>query len=234
MSTVEDRLGKFTASVLMQVLLLGHATVSHLSTLPALVNQGTKGMPNGQNHKLSNAGRASSPTAGQDRKHTIDDLLTALQRLADADFIQRARLSHFHNATDNRDDAERLIHDTHVLINTKGRKMQEEFEAAVEGELSRQKQSSFARSTFQPRPVNGNKHFNDAVDDSSPRKRMRIDDDTGEDLHRIADADVGPSVCDMRQAYEAIMLTIAGYPCRSSQSLEVLSSDAESASFLTG
>ena len=215
MSTVEDRLGKYAASVLMQILLLGHAEVSHLASLPALVNQATKGMPNGQNHKLSNGisgvvERVSSSTATQDRKHTIDDLLTALQQLADANFIQKVRSSHFHNATDNRDDAEQLIHNTHVMINNKGKKMQEELASAVDGELRRQKESLFAKSTFQPRPLNGSKRFNDTVDDSNPPKRMKLNNDTGEDLYRVADADVGPSVCDLRQVHQAIMLTFAG------------------------
>lgn len=193
---VEDKLGKYEAEVLLQVVLFGHARVNELIGVSPLVTAQTKDiikdMPNGNGDHFSN-GTSVPRMNGETPKRNVDSLLTALERLAEADFIQKVRSAHFRNDADNRDEAERHVSSTQVMINAKGKKMQEEFDMAVDREIERRKESTFPRSTFHSRPINGLKRTADSSNDHHARKRSRLADGVAGDSHDANEADIGPA-----------------------------------------
>ena len=190
--TVEDRLGAFDAAVLFQILLLGHTQVSHLATLPDIAKGTTNNLSNGDTH-------TESP----------NHLLGALQRLSDLGFIQKVRTYHFQTAADTQEDVEKHVQATMPPSQTKGKRAQEEFDALVNSELRRRKESKFPLSTFHSQHVNGTKRGFDGLGDASHSKRQKLANGASSETNRGGETmDLGPAVWRWKIVLEASILKL--------------------------
>ncbi|KAL4747597.1 DNA-directed RNA polymerase III subunit rpc3 [Aspergillus terricola var. indicus] len=180
---VEDRLGKYAATVMSTIMYLGHAQVSHLDTLPELrleapeingVNEGEYGLPEGENG-----------TNGANGEHISDQpalLHPTLKALAGHGYIVRVREAHFQSIADNILIIERQIRSGDSAQSMKGKKL-EEFVVEKTADMLKERLDGDLRRGLivngVPRGVKRS-HTNGVLDENGT-KRARFDYDDGEE-----------------------------------------------------
>lgn len=125
---IEDRLGKYAATVMSTILFLGHAQVSHLENLPELRPQPSP-IANGDRDPLNDG---TDPDAQQNGDHDQEEpeeqpflLHPTLKTLAAHGYIMRVREAHFQSHADNVFDCERVIKARPDIKSMKGKKYDE-------------------------------------------------------------------------------------------------------------
>ncbi|CAG7921894.1 unnamed protein product [Penicillium olsonii] len=158
---VENRLGAYAAQVLQAIMFLGHASISHLETLPELqpqqqvtngVNHDGENGENGEGHE-ENGDQAEENGHGENGltngNHAVDAkparLHPTLKALASHGYIHKVREAHFQSPNDNVLDATRIISSRPDVKQMKGKQQTAEIEEKsqqmvkdrTEGDLSR-------------------------------------------------------------------------------------------------
>ncbi|PLN77079.1 DNA-directed RNA polymerase III subunit rpc3 [Aspergillus taichungensis] len=168
---VEDRLGKYAATVMSAILYLGHVQVGNLEDLPELQpaptdidgteeEQETEGQPNGHNDQ---------DTAHAPRLHPT------LKALAAHGYIIRVRESHFQSYADNVLDAERVIKARPDIKQLKGKKLDEAVVEATLTMLKERMDGDLTRGLVFNGVPRGVKRRHDARNGDGPTKKARSD-----------------------------------------------------------
>ena len=161
---VENRLGAYAAQVLQAIMFLGHASISHLETLPELqpqqqvtngVNHDGENGENGENDEghEENGDQAEENGHGENGltngNHAVDAkparLHPTLKALASHGYIHKVREAHFQSPNDNVLDATRIVSSRPDVKQMKGKQQTAEIEEKsqqmvkdrTEGDLSR-------------------------------------------------------------------------------------------------
>ncbi|KAL4915589.1 DNA-directed RNA polymerase III subunit rpc3 [Aspergillus aurantiobrunneus] len=123
---VEDRLGKYAATVLSTIMYLGHAQVSHLDLLPGLQPEApqTNGVHREQDELLEGENGVYE-TNGEHVSEQPTLLHPTLKALAGHGYIVRVREAHFQSYDDNVLAIERQIRSGDSVQNMKGKKLEE-------------------------------------------------------------------------------------------------------------
>ncbi|KAJ5322958.1 hypothetical protein N7452_011247 [Penicillium brevicompactum] len=160
---VEYRLGAYAAQVLQTIMFLGHASISHLETLPEL--QPKSPITNGVNHNGDHDGENGEESTAENGEpqenghhqengvtngdHAVDvkpaRLHPTLKGLASHGYIHKVREAHFQSPNDNILDATRIISSRPDIKQMKGKQQTSEIEERTqdmvkertEGDLSR-------------------------------------------------------------------------------------------------
>lgn len=140
---IEDRLGKYAATVMSTIIYLGHAQVSLLETLPELqpeylqtngINQegeedgGHEGQVNGVKQEDEENVEYEEQPNGVNGEHATEQagvLHPTLKTLAAHGYIIRVREAQFQSYTDTVLDAERVVKSRPDLKSMKGKKLEE-------------------------------------------------------------------------------------------------------------
>ncbi|OJJ08077.1 hypothetical protein ASPVEDRAFT_47279 [Aspergillus versicolor CBS 583.65] len=123
---VEDRLGKYAATVMSTIMYLGHAQVSHLETLPEL--RPDAGKTNGVNVEQENPAEEETEVNGVNGEHSSEQpalLHPTLKALAGHGYIVRVREAHFQSHADSILAIERQIRAGDSVQSLKGKKLEE-------------------------------------------------------------------------------------------------------------
>ena len=164
-SLVEGTLGHEAASIITQVLHLGHSTAGYLKRhLMKSSSQSREQRPEQQVPEESGHLSVDHNVLRDQRpKVDIDGLL---YQLIMKGWILRVREAHFHTSADNRHEAELSVRGSNALATSKGRKAQDEYGRLIEKEISQRNEAAFTLS----------RSFND----SNPSlKRRHVDDSLG-------------------------------------------------------
>lgn len=127
---IEDRLGKYAATVMSAILYLGHAQIGHLETLPELKPEYPQmnGVKQEGDHDEENGKYEDQPN-GVNGEHMSSEptnlLHPTLKTLAAHGYIVRVRESHFQSYTDTILDAERVVKSRPDIKSMKGKKLEE-------------------------------------------------------------------------------------------------------------
>ncbi|KAJ5934632.1 RNA polymerase III Rpc82 C -terminal [Penicillium verhagenii] len=129
---VEDRLGPYAARVMEAILFLGHASVSHLETLPELqsltpIHQ--NGIANGNEEKQEDDMEFEN-TSGETNgdhvpEHKPAPFHATLKALASHGYLMRVRDAHFQSPSDNILEAQRTVSARADIKALKGKRQQE-------------------------------------------------------------------------------------------------------------
>ncbi|KAL2863475.1 putative DNA directed RNA polymerase III subunit Rpc82 [Aspergillus lucknowensis] len=121
---VEDRLGRYAATVMSTIMYLGHAQVSHLEALPRL-QPGPE--MNGAHGEQEVREKHENGVNGMNGDHipSQSTLHLTLKDLAAHGYILRVREAHFQSSADNILDIERHIRLGESVQNMKGKKLEE-------------------------------------------------------------------------------------------------------------
>ncbi|OJJ44866.1 hypothetical protein ASPZODRAFT_17782 [Penicilliopsis zonata CBS 506.65] len=125
---IEDRLGKYAATVMSTIMFLGHAQIAHLETLPELKPQRSHANGVGEEMKEEAEGQAN----GVDGEHELDELVenaaihSTLKALAAHGYVIQVRDAQFQSPNDNVLDAQRVLKARPDVKEMKGKK-QEQF-----------------------------------------------------------------------------------------------------------
>lgn len=180
---VEDRLGKYAATVMSTIMYLGHAQVSHLETLPELRPDAAK--TNGVNVEQENPAEEETEVNGINGEHSSEQpalLHPTLKALAGHGYIVRVREAHFQSHADSILAIERQIRAGDSVQSLKGKKL-EEYVLEKTAEMLREKlDGDLTRGLVVngvPRGVK-RKYANGATDDlDSKNGRFDYDDLAG-------------------------------------------------------
>ncbi|KAL3459856.1 DNA-directed RNA polymerase III subunit rpc3 [Aspergillus heterothallicus] len=125
---VEDRLGRYAATVMSTIMYLGHAQVSHLETLLEL-------QPDTLHHQTNGVHEEQQELQEEDGQNRVNGdhypseqssaLHPTLKGLAAHGYILRVREGHFQSYADNVLDIERQIKAGDSVQNLKGKKLEE-------------------------------------------------------------------------------------------------------------
>ncbi|PYH72492.1 putative DNA directed RNA polymerase III subunit Rpc82 [Aspergillus vadensis CBS 113365] len=129
---IEERLGKYAATLMETIMYLGHAQVGHLETLPEL----QPAPPKANGVKQETEGEETEEQMNGDDEHTSDQpalLHPTLKILASHGYIFRVRDAQFQSYADNALDAERAIKSRPDVKQLKGKKLDE---TVLEGTLT--------------------------------------------------------------------------------------------------
>ncbi|OJJ95547.1 hypothetical protein ASPACDRAFT_47902 [Aspergillus aculeatus ATCC 16872] len=130
---VQDRLGKYAATVMSTIMFLGHAQISHLETLPELRPGQLEA--DGINDDLEGEG-AGERVNGHNVDGAIEQpalLHPTLKALASHGYLIRVRDAQFQSYADNALDAERAIKSRPDVKQMKGKRLEE---TVLEGTLA--------------------------------------------------------------------------------------------------
>ncbi|KAL4793337.1 DNA-directed RNA polymerase III subunit rpc3 [Aspergillus venezuelensis] len=122
---VEDRLGKYAATVLSTIMYLGHAQVSHLDELPELRQETVT--TNGVHEDQGVTPDEEKGLNGTNGEHAFEPALLhpTLKALAGHGYIVRVREAHFQSYADNVLNIERTIRAGDSVQSLKGKKLEE-------------------------------------------------------------------------------------------------------------
>ncbi|EAL85885.1 DNA directed RNA polymerase III subunit Rpc82, putative [Aspergillus fumigatus Af293] len=130
---VEERLGKYAATVLSTIMYLGHAQVSYLETLPELTSEAVKANGVPEEHGEHEEDEEQSNGLNGEHSNEQPELLhPTLKALAAHGYIIRVREAQFQSHADNILDAERAIRSKPEMKALKGKRLEE---AVIEGTL---------------------------------------------------------------------------------------------------
>lgn len=127
---IEDRLGKYAATVMSAILYLGHAQIGHLEALPELKPEYPQmnGVKQEDKH-YEESGEYEDQPNGVNGEHMSSEptnlLHPTLKTLAAHGYIFRVRESHFQSYTDTVLDAERVVKSRPDIKSMKGKKLEE-------------------------------------------------------------------------------------------------------------
>ncbi|RAK80448.1 putative DNA directed RNA polymerase III subunit Rpc82 [Aspergillus fijiensis CBS 313.89] len=130
---IQDRLGKYAATVMSTIMFLGHAQISHLETLPELKSGQLEA--DGINDDLEGEG-AGERVNGHNVVGAIEQpalLHPTLKALASHGYLIRVRDAQFQSYADNALDAERAIKSRPDVKQMKGKRLEE---TVLEGTLA--------------------------------------------------------------------------------------------------
>ncbi|KAL5047469.1 DNA-directed RNA polymerase III subunit rpc3 [Aspergillus fruticulosus] len=121
---VEDRLGKYAATVMSTIMYLGHAQISHLDTLPELRLEApsTNGVHEGEGDL---GGENEANVTDGEHVSAQPALHPTLKALAGHGYIVRVREAHFQSIADNVLNIERQIRSGDSVQSMKGRRLEE-------------------------------------------------------------------------------------------------------------
>ncbi|KAL4938574.1 DNA-directed RNA polymerase III subunit rpc3 [Aspergillus oleicola] len=183
---VEDRLGRYAATVMSTIMYLGHAQVNHLDTLPELRPEAatTNGVQEDQEN-MPDEENGVNGTNGTNGEHASEPALLhpTLKALAGHGYIVRVREAHFQSYADNVINIERTIRAGDSVQSMKGKKLEEYvFEKTAEmlkekldGDLTRGLVVNGVPRGVKRTQANG-------VADDADNKRVRFDyDDAGDE-----------------------------------------------------
>ncbi|PYI12803.1 DNA-directed RNA polymerase III subunit rpc3 [Aspergillus violaceofuscus CBS 115571] len=122
---IQDRLGKYAATVMSTIMYLGHAQISHLETLPELRSGPSEA--DGINDDLEGEG-AEERVNGHNVDGPIEQpalLHPTLKALASHGYLIRVRDAQFQSYADNALDAERAIKSRPDVKQMKGKRLEE-------------------------------------------------------------------------------------------------------------
>ncbi|KAL4788430.1 DNA-directed RNA polymerase III subunit rpc3 [Aspergillus varians] len=180
---VEDRLGKYAATVMSTIMYLGHAQVSHLDTLSELRPGAPK--TNGVHEEQEGLPEEEKGVNGINGEHVSEQpalLHPTLKALAGHGYIARVRESHFQSDADNALAIERQIRAGDSAQSLKGKKL-EEFVLEKTGDMLKERlDGDLTRGLVVngvPRGVKRS-HDNGATNDLD-NKKTRLDYDDVED-----------------------------------------------------
>ncbi|ODM19917.1 DNA-directed RNA polymerase III subunit rpc3 [Aspergillus cristatus] len=139
---IEGRLGQYAATLMSAIMYLGHASVSHLETLPELrpeppQTNGINGEHEHEHEEDEANGEHEDQANGIDGEHALSEqpylLHPTLKTLAAHGYILRVREAHFQSYTDTVLDAERVVTARPDIKSMKGKKLEEAvFEKTLE------------------------------------------------------------------------------------------------------
>lgn len=179
---VEDRLGKYAATVMSTIMYLGHAQVNHLETLPELRPDSPK--TNGVNAEQEDLVEEETEVNGANGEHASEQpalLHPTLKALAGHGYIVRVREAHFQSHDDNILAIERQIRAGDSAQGLKGKKL-EEYVLEKTAEMLREKlDGDLTRGLVVngvPRGVK-RKYPNGVIDDLDNKKGRFDYDDLG-------------------------------------------------------
>jgi DNA-directed RNA polymerase III subunit RPC3 len=173
---VEERLGKYAATVLSTVMYLGHAQVSYLETLPELKSEAVKA--NGVSEEHAGYGEDEEQPNGLNGEHTHEQpelLHPTLKALAAHGYIIRVREAQFQSHADNILDAERVIRSKPEIKALKGKRLEE---AVIEKTLELLKERTdgdLTRGLIVHGVPRGAKRKHSSRRADQPNKKSRID-----------------------------------------------------------
>ncbi|KAJ5560120.1 RNA polymerase III Rpc82 C -terminal [Penicillium frequentans] len=132
LNLVEDRLGEYAARVMEAILFLGHASVSHLETLPELQSL-TPTVPNGvanDNEELQEDEMEAEDQPGKTNGEHAPEGKPApfhatIKALASHGYLMRVRDAHFQSPGDNLLEAQRTVSSRSDIKALKGKRQQE-------------------------------------------------------------------------------------------------------------
>ncbi|RAH73686.1 putative DNA directed RNA polymerase III subunit Rpc82 [Aspergillus aculeatinus CBS 121060] len=130
---IQDRLGKYAATVMSTIMLLGHAQISHLETLPELRSGQLEADGINDDHEGEGAGERVN---GHNVVGAIEQpalLHPTLKTLASHGYLIRVRDAQFQSYADNALDAERAIKSRPDVKQMKGKRLEE---TVLEGTLA--------------------------------------------------------------------------------------------------
>ncbi|PWY79556.1 DNA-directed RNA polymerase III subunit rpc3 [Aspergillus heteromorphus CBS 117.55] len=193
---IQDRLGKYAATLMSTIMFLGHAQVSYLETLPELQPEFPKA--NGVKGE-SETGESEDQANGHgDDGHTFEQpalLHPTLKALASHGYLIRVRDAQFQSYADNALDAERALKSRPDVKQLKGKKLDE---TVLDGTLALLKEKLDGDLTrglmFNGLPRGAKRrHANGSAD--APNKKARVDydddEDEDEDEDEWSDDDMG-------------------------------------------
>ncbi|KAF7115121.1 hypothetical protein CNMCM5793_001355 [Aspergillus hiratsukae] len=173
---VEERLGKYAATVMSTIMYLGHAQVSYLETLPELRSEAVKA--NGVSEEHAGYEEEEEQPNGLNGEHTHEQpelLHPTLKALAAHGYIIRVREAQFQSHADNILDAERVIRSKPEIKALKGKKLEE---AVIEKTLELLKERTdgdLTRGLIVHGVPRGAKRKHSSRRADEPNKKSRID-----------------------------------------------------------
>ncbi|KAL9124318.1 MAG: hypothetical protein Q9217_006344 [Psora testacea] len=175
----EDRFGKFAGSMMLHLLLLGHARVDDLvqaygvgsTNEPKGKTDALRGMPNSLlPHKMKKNGRML-----YEMQATLEKIHHTLRDLLQGGLISKAHKSDFRTDADNRIEAERLTpHIEEYKAQTK-REREAMWEQAVQEKLDGWKYGTVAETRDIAALKKGEKRPLEYSNESTSEKRLRLD-----------------------------------------------------------
>ena len=147
LNLVEDRLGEYAARVMEAILFLGHASVSHLETLPELrylKAPVANGIANGADPQ-DNEMEVECQPVETNGDHALEEkpapLHSTLKALASHGYVMRVRDAHFQSPSDNYLEANRIVSARSDIKALKGKRQQEAIQLKTQ-ELVRERTHS--------------------------------------------------------------------------------------------
>ncbi|KAJ5655645.1 RNA polymerase III Rpc82 C -terminal [Penicillium longicatenatum] len=132
LNLVEDRLGEYAARVMEAILFLGHASVSHLETLPELQTLTPvvpNGITNGNEESQEDDMEVEDQTGETNGGHTSErqpaPFHATIKALASHGYLMRVRDAHFQSPSDNLLEAQRTVSSRSDIKALKGKRQQE-------------------------------------------------------------------------------------------------------------
>ncbi|KAA8647560.1 putative DNA directed RNA polymerase III subunit Rpc82 [Aspergillus tanneri] len=174
---IEDRLGKYAATVMSTILFLGHAQVSYLETLPELRsdNFGVNGISEEKEEYDDDDGQPAEINGEHATSKQPTPLHPTLKALAGHGYISRVREAQFQSYADNVLDAERAIKSRPDVKTMKGKKLEETVFDGTLSILSGKLDGDLTRGLmFNGIPCGAKRKHDAGVSDAS-NKRARLD-----------------------------------------------------------
>lgn len=193
---IEERLGKYAATLMETIMYLGHAQVGHLETIPEL----QPAPPKANGVKQETEGEETEEQMNGDDEHTSEQpalLHPTLKILASHGYIFRVRDAQFQSYADNALDAERAIKSRPDVKQLKGKKLDE---TVLEGTLTLLKErldGDLTRGLMHNGLPRGAKrrHGTGSADASNKKARMDYadadEDDDEEEENEWSDDEMG-------------------------------------------
>ncbi|PWY74653.1 DNA directed RNA polymerase III subunit Rpc82 [Aspergillus eucalypticola CBS 122712] len=202
---IEERLGKYAATLMETIMYLGHAQVGHLETIPEL----QPAPPKANGVKQETEGEETEEQMNGDDEHTSEQpalLHPTLKILASHGYIFRVRDAQFQSYADNALDAERAIKSRPDVKQLKGKKLDE---TVLEGTLTLLKErldGDLTRGLMHNGLPRGAKrrHGTGSADASNKKARMDYadadEDDDEEEENEWSDDEMGGDTTPMELA----------------------------------
>ncbi|KAL4903525.1 hypothetical protein BDW74DRAFT_156554 [Aspergillus multicolor] len=191
---VENRLGKYAATVLSTIMYLGHAQVSHLETLPDLRPEAPN--TNGAHDDEVELSEEENGANGTNGEHALDQsalLHPTLKALAGHGYIVRVREAHFQSNADNILNIERQIRLGDSAQSMKGKKLEEYVLEKTADMLKEKLDGDLTRGHLVngvPRGVKRSRASGGSTDADNQRERFDLEDVDGEEEDEWADDEV--------------------------------------------
>ncbi|RDW93196.1 putative DNA directed RNA polymerase III subunit Rpc82 [Aspergillus mulundensis] len=191
---VEDRLGKYAATVMSTIMYLGHAQVSDLDTLPDLRPEAPN--TNGAHNEEVDLPGEDIETNGTNGEYVLEQsaLHPTLKALAGHGYIVRVREAHFQSNADNILNIERQIRLGDSAQSMKGKRLEEYVLEKTENMLRERLDGDLTRGHLVngvPRGVNRNRASGGSADADNNRELFDYEDvGDGEEEDEWADDEV--------------------------------------------